>query len=340
MTLPLWILGALAAFAGFLNAGALYHVTHAESLISLEHWLHPVFSSAAEVVAERQSAHGFFWVGLSLAIVAWLAGVLIAGWMYIQKHGEPAAQLQAKFPQVHAFLFDKWRVDEFYQETIIGALDSLAEICVWVDRWVVDGILARVTAFLVSLAGALLRQFQNGRVQTYSAFTVFGLFLVGCYVIAPHDTARVTTNHVTGKYAIAATPGFGYSYRWDADGDEKGEWDNKKFGSRAQVDFELSENTTRVVRLQVKNALGAVNEQKFEVTRPAPSLADQPTLRLEMTEEGLKQARPRSRGADAANPGAARPAEMRPTAPGKQRPPTLDRQAAPHGASPTHGAEH
>ncbi|HXS17064.1 MAG TPA: hypothetical protein VN764_07740, partial [Polyangiaceae bacterium] len=75
----------------------------------------------------------------------------------------------------------------------------------------------------------------------------------------------------------------GYSYRWDADGDEKGEWDSKKFGSRAEVDFDLEVNATRVVRLQVMNALGAVNEQKFEITRPAPSADEQPALRLEMT---------------------------------------------------------
>lgn len=307
ITLPLWILGALAAFAGFLNAGALYHITHAESLISLEHLLHPVFAHTKSAVLEHESAHGFFGIGLGLAIVAWAAGIGLAGWMYIQKKGAPAALLVEKFPGLHAFLSDKWRVDEFYQETIIGALDSLADICVWVDRWVVDGILARASAFIISLSGSILRQFQNGRVQTYGAFMAVGLLVVGCYVVVPQDNARTNFDHRSGSYSIEAAPGFGYKYRWDADGDAEGQWDSKKFGKRSRVEFKLEPDSSRVVRLQVQNAFGAVNEQKFEVTRPLPNPADAPTLRLEMTKDGLKEVKPRQRELPSGRPGQAGP---------------------------------
>ncbi len=319
ITLPLWILGGLAVFAGFLNAGALHHITHADALLSLDHWLHPVFSHSTSAVREHESAHGFFGFGLTLALFAWAAGVGVAWWMYIQKKGVPAEELYKRFPQVHAFLSDKWRVDEFYQETIIGALDSLADICVWADRWVVDGILARATAFFVSLFGSILRQFQNGRLQTYGAFTAVGLLLVGCYVVVPHDTVKTDFNHRTGRYSITATPGFGYEYRWDADGDAEGKWDSKKFGRKTEVRFELEPDTTRVVRLQVKNAFGSVNEKKFEVTRPLPRAEDAPTLRLEMTPDGLKEAKPRRRPVAGDDP-----RKLRPAKPGKKRPPSLD----------------
>jgi NADH-quinone oxidoreductase subunit L len=251
-------------------------------LVSLEHLLEPVFAGPTHVVKMYEGGEDFFYVGLGLAVCAFVAGVAVAQYFYVQQKGKPAAELQARFPAVHSFLSDKWRIDEFYEETILGAVDSLADICVWADRWIVDGILARFTAFLVSVAGSILRFFQTGRVQTYGAMTALGMVLVGCYVVAPSDNVRTVFDHAGGNYSIEAAPGFGYSYRWDADGDEKGEWDSKDFGTTTKVAFKLDPEKTRVVRLEVKNAFGQVNQEKFEVTRPLPDLSGGPVTYIDV----------------------------------------------------------
>jgi NADH-quinone oxidoreductase subunit L len=238
--------------------------------------------------------------------------------MYVQGKGKPAAQLAEKWPGLKSFLADKWRVDEFYQETIIGAVDSLAEICVWADRWIVDGILARFSAFVVQVSGSILRQFQTGRLQTYGAVMTVGLVAVGCYVVVPQDNVRITEDHATGTYTVQAAPGFGYGYRWDADGDESGEWDNERFGPEASKQFSLERNTTRVVRLQVENVFGHVNEEKFEFVRPAEDFTkgSGETVVIERGADG--QLRPRGAGATPPPRGT-----LKQVPPGKQRPPGL-----------------
>jgi len=317
ITLPLWILGGLSVVAGFLNANAIYHFTHADSLIPLDKFLAPVFKGARTSVSQVEDAAQFGGLGLGLALFAVVAGVYGAYYVYIEQKGAPAEDAVKKAPGLHAFLKDKWRVDEFYEETVIGAVDSLADLCVLVDRWVVDGILARFTAFTVSVFGTILRQFQSGRLQTYAVVMVVGLVFVGCYVVAPQDNLRVTADHKTGKYEILATPGFGYLYRWDEDGD--GEWDSDTFGEKSSVTFSLKPNTSRTVKVQVESAFGHVNEETIDIVRPALDLSrGEPTLVIERGADG----KIRPRGASKLPDG--HPGIMKPVDPGKKRAPKLE----------------
>jgi NADH-quinone oxidoreductase subunit L len=40
-------------------------------------------------------------------------------------------------------IYDKWRIDELYDATVVGMVDALADIFTMADKWIVDGILAR-----------------------------------------------------------------------------------------------------------------------------------------------------------------------------------------------------
>jgi hypothetical protein len=114
-----------------------------------------------------------------------------------------------------------------------------------------------------------------------------GLVLVGCYVVVPQDNVRLTQDHNSGQYKVVATPGFGYRYRWDADGDEAGEWDSEDFGDLAEQSFSLQRGKTRVVRLQVENVFGQVNEEKFEFVRPSVDYSKGgPTQIIELGADG------------------------------------------------------
>jgi NADH-quinone oxidoreductase subunit L len=259
MTLPLVVLGALALVAGFLNA-PLFHIT------PLEHLLSPLFESLEGVTTRPDSSvleHQLLFFGIG----AFAIGVGAAYWVYVSQRGKPAETFTMRYSGLHRLVLDKWRIDELYQETFIGAVEILADLSVWIDKWVVDGIIARASAFVISAAGAILRLLQTGRVQDYATFIVVGLGATGWYLATPHADTAVFGDAQSGKYVVSATPGLGYAYRWDENGD--GQWDAKEFGQQRSVELSLNRAERRQVKLQVLNAFGRVAEASVFVERPS-----------------------------------------------------------------------
>jgi NADH-quinone oxidoreductase subunit L len=258
---PLVVLAALAAFAGFLNA----HLFH---LHPFDDWLNPVFQKAAGGVKLIEGAEGYVYPLLGLAVLAFVGGVGSAYYVYVSRRGEPAQRFVEAAPGLHRFAEDKFRVDEFYEETVIGSVDSLAEVGLVLDKWVVDGIVARFTAFVVGAAGSLLRFLQNGRVQAYSLAMLVGVGLVGWLLLSPSAQARTRLDEEKGLYSVTAAPGLGYSYRWDANGD--GQWDSNDFGTASEVSVTVEVAQRRTVRLEVMNAFGRTASTDVELERPKP----------------------------------------------------------------------
>jgi len=307
MWVPLAVLGVLALFAGFLNAHALalFHVHWAP----LDHLLEPVFAKASQSVKVVEGAESMLGMFIGLAIAAVAVGAGGAYWVYVQQRGEPARTFVEKFPGLHALVYDKWRIDELYEETVIGAVDSLAEFATWADKWIVDGVLAKLSAFIVRGSGSLLRQLQNGRVQSYAAVMVVGLGAVGWFLVAPHASAKVLANHAVGAYSVTASPGLGYSYRWDENGD--GKWDSEEYGEKAKVAFDLDIDASRTVKLEVKNAFGRVATREFELKRPKPDKSGATTIDVSQGAGGKLKGNVRQPGQPGSQPG--QPA--RPSAP-------------------------
>jgi NADH-quinone oxidoreductase subunit L len=236
-------------------------------IVPLEHLEEPVFS----VVDPRRLLNSdpdeaLVTKLLIPGILVFLIGFGIAWQVYFKGGGAAERRFQAAFPRLYQLVFDKWRVDELYDELVVGSLEALAEASVWFDRWVVDGILARLTALLVTVWGHLLRLFQTGHAQAYAAVMVLGLFGLGWFVGVPQPAVIISGDPQTGQYSLSAAPGLGYSYRWDADGD--GNFDSDKFGPAGQVTLTLEAGATREVRLQVKNAFGRVRVGSIQVHRP------------------------------------------------------------------------
>ncbi|HEY5961902.1 MAG TPA: hypothetical protein VIV60_35325, partial [Polyangiaceae bacterium] len=282
MTLPLLILGALALVAGFLNA-PLFHIT------PLEHLLAPLFESLEGVTTRPDSAvleHELLYFGVG----AFALGVGAAYWVYVAQRGKPAEAFTMRYSGLHRLVLDKWRIDELYQETVIGALEILADMSVWLDKWVVDGIIARASAFVVAASGAILRLLQTGHVQAYASFIVVGLGGVGWYLATPHAQTNVEADAQSGRYVVSATPGLGYTYRWDENGD--GQWDVKEFGSQRSVEVSLNRAERRQIKLQVLNAFGRVAEAVVLVERPSEDKSGA-TTRIDVYDDdsgGLKGA--------------------------------------------------
>jgi NADH-quinone oxidoreductase subunit L len=261
MTLPLVVLGALALFGGFLNA----HPLH---IIPLEHGLEPLFASLVDESRLHSSDpdHALMMPLLVPGVLAFLVGSSVAWFVYIKQNGAPAKTLAERFPALHQLLVDKWRIDELYDELVVGSLEALAEASVWFDRWVVDGIIARLSALIVTVWGHLLRLLQTGHAQAYAAMMVVGMVAIGWFVAVPQPKVVVSGDAATGRYIVQAAPGLGYSYRWDSNGD--GTFDNEEFGPASTLTLNLEAGASQDFTLEVRNAFGRTRTSAHQVSRP------------------------------------------------------------------------
>jgi NADH-quinone oxidoreductase subunit L len=259
MTIPLMVLGAFAVFAGFLNAEPIH-------VAPLGHMLEPLFASAEHGVLEREEAKGLVWTMMLPGVGAFLGGTVAAVVIYLNKGGAPEREFIKSFPRLHALIYDKWRIDEFYEATVIGMVDALADIFTMADKWIIDGVLAKLSAALVGLFGTLLRALQTGRVQAYSAAMVIGLGGLGWYMLRPHATAVVHDQRINaGEVVLSAAPGPGYSYRWTGGGLPE----SAEFGAQREITVLLQPGDKKDVVLEVKNAFDGIDSQTFPLSRPA-----------------------------------------------------------------------
>jgi NADH-quinone oxidoreductase subunit L len=266
MTVPLMILATFSLFAGILNPGF--------GLLKdkpLDHWLEPVFKAAsagAVVFAHGNDAEWAEHMEGTLAIggiSAFLIGTGLAYWMYVREKGKPAERLAAAFPGLYKMLLDKWRVDELYDATVISMVDSLADTSAALDRGVIDGVLARFTAVVVSASGTILRAFQNGVVHVYAAMMVVGIAVMTWFFAVPHATATVV-DAGNDDFVVSAAPGVGYAYRWDSNGD--GQPDHPDFAQDSTLKLHIEPGKSTNVNLEVRNAFGLVQRKTISVARP------------------------------------------------------------------------
>jgi len=267
MTLPLVVLASFAIFAGLLNA-PLFKIE------VMRHWIdravgYERIEHAVKTVAEEGTpafAHLEHML-LIPGVLAFLIGVGGAWYIYEVKKGEPARQMMASAAPLHRLVYDKWRIDELYEATVISALDALAETSALFDKYVVDGVLAKLTAIVIQSFGHLFRLFQTGRVQMYAATMVVGLLATGAFLVVPHAELVVQAEQSSGAYVLQASPGLGYEFRWDRDGN--GEWDDGgKWTLMEKAQVNLAPGNTQVVRLEVKNVFGLTAVRELHLTRP------------------------------------------------------------------------
>jgi NADH-quinone oxidoreductase subunit L len=264
MTAPLVVLGFLALVGGVVWAHP------------IEKWFEPLYASLQSnlEVTDRGGMTATMAL-VFLALVIFAVGAGGAYNVYYREGGGPAKRFVERFPALHRLVVDKWRVDEFYDEFFIGTVDFIADVFVWIDKWVVDGIVARFTSWVVAVTGHLLRLFQTGRVQAYAAVMMVGTAGLGWFFTVPQAKAHVVRDESTGRYTVSAAPGLGYEYRWDSDAD--GKPDTPEFGQKAAVDLTLGVGESKAVRFEVKNAFGRVAQRTVTVTRTKPPETPQKT---------------------------------------------------------------
>jgi NADH-quinone oxidoreductase subunit L len=173
MLLPLAVLGALAATAGFVNiTGGLGDV--------LEGWLP---EETHELVAE-----GDFTLWISVVSVAvGLAGLAVAWAVYSRKLVR--AEDVSRIAEPLQLLFEnKYYLDELYETVIVkwGVLRGAAWLLDLSDRYVVDGIVNGVGQ-AARFASQQLRLAQSGQGQVYGAAIFIGVVaaVAGILIVNP-----------------------------------------------------------------------------------------------------------------------------------------------------------
>ncbi|MBP6784276.1 MAG: NADH-quinone oxidoreductase subunit L [Verrucomicrobiales bacterium] len=128
-----------------------------------------IFSSPLLARGHADIAHFFGHFGLTaiLSLVGLVVGVGAAVMLYKGQDQDP----------ISIPLFrDKFYIDEIYLGIVRLFQDSVAAFLDFVDRYLIDPLVARFPAMTALAAGSLLRVFQVGNVQTYAFF--FGVAVV------------------------------------------------------------------------------------------------------------------------------------------------------------------
>jgi NADH-quinone oxidoreductase subunit L len=181
MTVPLVILAALSVVGGWIGLPKVL----GENADKFGAFLSPILLPLAITVenSEHVLSGGTEWLLMGVSVAAAAAGLLIARNWYVRQQGRPAEKLAASFPSLYRLVADKFRVDELYAALIVRPFDWLARV-LWkvVDVLIIDGVL-NAGAFLVELAGDLLRFLQTGNVRNYALSLFLGLVALMVLVI-------------------------------------------------------------------------------------------------------------------------------------------------------------
>jgi NADH-quinone oxidoreductase subunit L len=265
MAFPVAILGAFALLAGFLWAEPLH-------LEALGEWLAPVFH---ETVGHNITTHASKALEMGLmvpGILACFIGLGLAYQWYVKDEEKTPARLAAEWPRLHRAAYNKWYVDEIYDATVIGGTDALADGAALMDTWIVDGILAKLTALLVSAFGSILRAFQTGVVHVYGGILAIGTLALVVFFVRPHAEATVAKDG--SSFVVEAAPGIGYEYKWAVDGKEEPSFVAGDSAMKRQV--QVAEGASSTVVLEVRNSFGRTAKHTFTLSNPKPEPAGLP----------------------------------------------------------------
>ncbi|MGH7348409.1 MAG: NADH-quinone oxidoreductase subunit L [Candidatus Rokuibacteriota bacterium] len=147
MTLPLWILAALAMVIGISLA-----VWHPEAEFEAPGWLTP------------------------LAVTVAVAGIALA-WLVYGVRAVSADRLFRGFAWIGEAAVERFWLDDLFTVVYRRVILGVSGIVGWVDRYVVDGILNVLSAWTLT-AGDRLRRIQSGQAQDYLYGIALGVLLL------------------------------------------------------------------------------------------------------------------------------------------------------------------
>ena len=163
MTLPLILLALASAIAGAIGIPELMGGHH-----WLSHQLTPIVGETKEVALSHSTEWALMGASVSIAVIA----LFIAVNRYKrQADGEPQTALGK-------FLYNKWYVDELYNNAIVQPLNKFAGFLKeTIEKNIIDGAV-NGTGKIVQYSARKIRLIQNGQVGYYILFIVLGIILL------------------------------------------------------------------------------------------------------------------------------------------------------------------
>ena len=192
MTLPLIVLAFLAVVGGWVGIPPIFHGF--DNYFGM--WLDPIFATAAHHPANaglfetgawvyfnatlQHTVHGenIEWILMGASVLIGLAGLALAWLLYKGRSAAITERLpkMAGLGALYRTLLNKYWVDEAYDVFPIGFTKVAGRVSHrFIDVVVVDGLLTKVPPLLIRMTGAAVAWIQNGDVQRYMAFILFGL---------------------------------------------------------------------------------------------------------------------------------------------------------------------
>jgi NADH-quinone oxidoreductase subunit L len=168
MTVPLIIL----AF-GALVVGACLEWTHGLSDMLRNAPSLAFLSGEAYNVAARETLHAYIAVCSSILVVA---GLLFTALLYLGPRQWLVDRMTAILDMIglYRLSYGKFFFDQIYYAFVVWPLETLARLCAWFDRNVIDG-LVNLCGFVPKLIGAALRPLQGGLIQFYALGMILGV---------------------------------------------------------------------------------------------------------------------------------------------------------------------
>ena len=178
MLFPMLVLAAAAIASGYLanpqwdrEIGIPAHWISGFLLTGLENTV-PVLTGDLEI-------HDFSRWMAAVSTVAAVAGLAIAGILYIRRRGEDRGDpLEAAKP-VHTLLSEKYYVDALYEDAVVrrAFYRRFAGTIDWIDRNLVDGTVDSL-GWIFRNIGSAMGRFQTGEVQAYASAILFGSLVI------------------------------------------------------------------------------------------------------------------------------------------------------------------
>jgi NADH-quinone oxidoreductase subunit L len=167
MSLPLVVLAVFAVVGGYIGITNIYgsqFAPDAEKLSVAQQALEPL--------------HNIFPMLCGIGAVA--VGLIAAFVLYGKTATDP---LPAKLGKLATAMKNRFYFDELYEATFIRAHDFIADVCDWIDRWLVEGFCIGAIRGGTDLTGRALRLVQTGNLQTYAFLFVLGVAVVLYFVL-------------------------------------------------------------------------------------------------------------------------------------------------------------
>ncbi len=171
MTIPLIVLAILSVVGGLVGIPAALGGTH-----FLEAFLSPVFEFSSFRIVQAAS-HETEYMLMGIATLIMILAIYYAYTVYVKKNTLPAAEGEETSP-IHKLVFNKYWVDEIYENLITKPLNMISEAFhKLVDNQIVDGIVNGVGS-TVKWLSSTIRLAQTGNTGFYIFVMVVSIVLI------------------------------------------------------------------------------------------------------------------------------------------------------------------